>query len=90
MPKYLSQAIQEFDLKTYCHYVKPTEMFFFYYYQNLCLNDFILQKVSRTSPFYKLCTSIRILTWKCQNKDETSREIQLVEIRRLILIILLN
>ena len=25
---------------------------------------------------------MKLFTWKCQNKDETSREIQLVEIRR--------
>ena len=28
VPKYLSQAIQEFNLKTYGHYVQPTETFF--------------------------------------------------------------
>ena len=48
----------------------------------------ILLKCSRTSPIYKLCTNTSFLTWKCQNKDETSREIQLVEIRRLLLILL--
>ena len=33
-------------------------------------------------PQYKICTSIRFLTWKWQNKDETSREIKLVAKRK--------